>query len=241
MALLELRDVVKSFGGLRAVNHLSFGVEKGEIVGLIGPNGAGKTTVFNLISGFIRPDSGRILYQGQDLVGLKPHQICHSGLTRTFQITKPFAELTVLANAAVGALYWTSSYREALRYAWTCLERTGMADRAHRTAADLTVSEQRRLELARALATRPRLLLLDEVMAGLNPAEVGEMLALLRQLAQDGITLLLIEHVMRAVMTLARRIIVLYQGGCIAQGPPHEVARHPRVIEVYLGETHGAA
>lgn len=235
-SLLSVQRVVKEFGGLRAVNEPSFTVEEGEIIGLIGPNGAGKTTLFNMISGFYRPDSGSIVFRGINTAGLKPHQICRLGLARTFQIVKPFGKLTVLQNVATGALHGTESYAQALERAWQCLDTTALADRAHRPASDLTVSEQRRLELARALATKPRLLLLDEVMAGLNPVEVDDMLSLLRKIAADGVTLLIIEHVMRAIMTLSHRIIVLHQGALIATGTPEVVARDRNVIEAYLGE-----
>jgi branched-chain amino acid transport system ATP-binding protein len=236
VALLEVVAVRKRFGGLQAVSGASLDVAPGEIVGLIGPNGAGKTTLFHLISGFIAPDDGDVRFDGASTRGLRPHQVCRRGLARTFQIVKPFQGLTILENVRVGALARTPSFSDATRKAREVLALVGLADRAARVAGGLTLSDRKRLELARALATEPRLLLLDEVMAGLTSVETERMIELCRTINAQGIAVLLIEHVMRAVMTLSRRIVVLNQGAVIASGPPGEIARDPRVVEAYLGE-----
>jgi branched-chain amino acid transport system ATP-binding protein len=234
--MLELDAVTKRFGGLIAVKDVSLAVTPAEIVGIIGPNGAGKTTLFNVIAGFFPPDKGRVRLDGRDVTGLPPHRICALGLTRTFQLVKPFGRLSVLDNIMIGALtpitQVAQARAEARRVAALCrLE--GFADVP---AGSLPIGLRKRLEVARALATRPRLLLLDEVMSGLNPAELGEMLALLRRLHADGIGLIVIEHIMAAMMRLAQRIVVLHHGEQIAEGRPDAVARDPRVIDAYLGE-----
>jgi branched-chain amino acid transport system ATP-binding protein len=236
MSLLEVKNLSKSFGGLKAVSKVDFSIEGREILGLIGPNGAGKTTIFNLISGTYRPDEGQVIFQGRDITGLRADEVCKSGLTRTFQITKPFLKLTVLENVMVGAYNRVNSRKEAAQEAREILEETGFGRRANALASTLTVAERKRLELIRALATRPTLLLLDEVMAGLNPAEVDEMIALVRKIRDDGLTLFIIEHVMRALMQISDHIIVLHHGERIAGGQPEEIAKNQRVIEAYLGE-----
>ena len=241
MALLEAVDLRKRFGGLQAVSGVSFEVAPGEIVGLIGPNGAGKTTLFHLISGFLTPDGGEVRFAGASTLGLRPHEVCQRGLARTFQIVKPFQALTVLENVRVGALARTRAFGPATRKAREVLALVGLEDRADRTARGLTLADRKRLELARALATEPRLLLLDEVMAGLTPPETERVIELCRAINARGVAILLIEHVMRAVMTLSQRVIVINQGQVIAVGPPATIAQDARVVEAYLGEAYGDA
>ena len=236
-ALLEVKGLSKSFAGLRAAQDLTFTVGEGEIVALIGPNGAGKTTCFNMIAGMHRPDAGLVLLDGQRLDGRRPDQVCRAGVGRTFQLVKPFAGLSVLDNVVVGALKASRSVSEARMRADEVLDLLGLGGKRGHPAASLTLPERKRLEVARALATGPRLLLLDEVMAGLRPTEIDLMVQVLRDLnAGRGITILLIEHVMRAVMALSLRVIVMHHGEIIAQGTPDEVTRNPAVIESYLGE-----
>ena len=227
----------KSFGGLKAVDQASLDVP-GEIVGLIGPNGAGKTTLFAAIAGFHAPDAGRVAFEGKDITGLPPHRIA-AGMVRTFQITQPFAKISVRENIMVGAYFRTADRKLAEREAETVAGMVGMAGQLDQMGADLTVAGRKRLELARALATGPRLLLLDEVMAGLNPTEITEIVQVIRAIRDSGITILLIEHVMQAVTSLAERVYVLNQGRMIAEGTPAAIADNPEVIEAYLG--HGAA
>jgi len=237
MPRLELEDVSKSFRGLRAVSRASFVVEAGTIVALIGPNGAGKTTIFNLIAGVHRPDSGDIRLHARSIAGLAPDEVCAAGVGRTFQLVKPFAGLSVLENAMVGALHKECTMAGARARANAVLERLGLAGKAALAAAHLTLADRRRLEVARALATRPSLLLLDEVMAGLRPAEIDELVAALRDIQRDeGVTILLTEHVMRAVMALSDQIVVLHHGEVIARGAPAAVVRDPSVVACYLGE-----
>ena len=237
--MLEVRDISKSFGGLKAVDSASLDVASGEIVGLIGPNGAGKTTLFATIAGFHRPDSGTISFEGKPIAGLAPHRVCAAGMVRTFQITQPFAGISVRENIMVGAYLHTADRRLAAREAEAVAALVGMKDQLEQRGADLTVAGRKRLELARALATGPRLLLLDEVMAGLNPTEIVEIVGVIRNIRASGVTILLIEHVMQAVTSLAERVYVLNQGRMIAEGTPATIAEDERVIEAYLG--HGAA
>ena len=237
--MLEVRDLSKAFGGLKAVDQASLDVRAGEIVGLIGPNGAGKTTLFATIAGFHKPDTGRITLQGHDITGLAPHRICAAGMVRTFQITQPFARISVRENIMVGAYFRTADRHEAANLAEAVATQVGMGNQLDRPGSDLTVAGRKRLELARALATRPALLLLDEVMAGLNPTEISEIVEVIREVRKAGVTILLIEHVMQAVTSLAERVYVLNQGRMIAEGTPAAIAENPEVVEAYLG--HGAA
>ncbi|MCW5730299.1 MAG: ABC transporter ATP-binding protein [Alphaproteobacteria bacterium] len=237
MALLEVRGLSKSFRGLKAVQDVSFDVTEGEILALIGPNGAGKTTCFNLIAGVFAPDQGSVRLGGMDITGLRPDQVCRAGIGRTFQIVKPFQQLSVEENVIVGALNRLHDVGAARERAREILEMLGLAAKRALPAASLTLPERKCLEVARAMATGPKLLLLDEVMAGLRPTETDHMVGVFRRLNEEtGLTILLIEHVMRAVMALAGRIVVLHHGETIAEGGPGEVVRDPAVLECYLGE-----
>jgi branched-chain amino acid transport system ATP-binding protein len=233
--LLQLRGLSIAFGGLQAVNDVSLDVHAGRLTALIGPNGAGKTTLFALMSGFLAPDRGTVAFAGQNITGRAPHLNARDGLTRTFQIVQPFAAQTVRENIAVGAHLHEAGRARALAAAEAVAARVGLAPQLDKPAADLTVAGRKRLELARALATRPRLMLLDEVLAGLNPQEVAEMIPVLRGVVAGGVTVLMIEHVMQAVMNLAEEVWVLAQGALIAHGTPAEVTADARVIEAYLG------
>jgi branched-chain amino acid transport system ATP-binding protein len=233
--LLEVRGLTKHFGGLAAVSAVDFAVGEGEIVGLIGPNGSGKTTTFGLLTGFEVPTAGTIRFRGASLVGLKPHQICRRGMARTFQIVKPLQRLTVLENVMVGAFCRHRDRRRARAAAEEEAAFVGLGERAHQGSASLTLANRKRLELARALATGPSLLLLDEVLAGLNPTETEAAVGLLRRIHARGIAMIVVEHVMRVVMSLSQRVVVLVQGQCLAVGEPAVVAADPRVVAAYLG------
>lgn len=237
-ALLELKDVSKRFGGLLAVNHVSLRLEEGKILGLIGPNGAGKTTIFNLINGYFPPSSGQIFLGGDRIDGLKPHEVCRRGLARTFQVVKPLARLSVLENVMVSAFARTHKSAEAQATALEVIAFAEMESWSRVTAGNLPLGMRKRLEMARALATRPRVLLLDENFAGLNPAEVEKTIAIVRKINSKGVAILIIEHNMRVIMTISERILCVNYGEGIAMGPPDQIAKDPRVVEAYLGTAH---
>jgi branched-chain amino acid transport system ATP-binding protein len=234
--MLEVQNVSKHFGGLKAVNDVSFAVHKGEILGLIGPNGAGKTTLFNCIAGAFAPTHGAIRLDGQAIDGLKSHQVCRRGLGRTYQIVRPFNNLSVFDNVIVGALNQTRDMRKAREYANRAMELTGLAHLRDTLASQLPLPGRKRLEIARAMASGPRLLLLDEVMAGLNPTEVEGAIELINRIRSEGTTILIIEHLMRVIMAVSDRIIVLHHGQKLAEGQPEQVMKDKAVIEAYLGE-----
>ena len=235
---LEVKKLTKSFGGLTAIQELDLSVEEGEIIGLIGPNGSGKTTLFNLITGFLKPDKGRLEFRGKPINGLKPHQVCEAGITRTFQLVKPFTEMTVVKNVMVGRIYGRRGVRSLLQAdgeSREILAFVGLRDKSELIAGNLTLPDRKRLELARALATKPDLLLLDEMMAGLNPVEVASAVRLVKKIRDLGTTVIMVEHIIRAVLDISTRIIVINFGEKIAEGKPHEIIKHPKVIEAYFG------
>lgn len=240
MSLLEIKNLTKSFGGLTANQKVNIAVEEGEIVGLIGPNGAGKTTLFNCVTGHYRPDSGQVIFDGHDITGWSPERICKAGLVRTFQIVKPFMSMSVLENVMTAGFLHTNSTAVAKKNASELLEFTGLADKRRMVAANLTVADKKRLELTRALATKPKMLMFDEVMAGLTATETNDAIDLILALHRQGITILLVEHVMEVVMPISKRVNVLDYGVKIAEGAPAQIARNERVIKAYLGEKYRA-
>ena len=238
MAILEVKNLTKSFGGLLAVNGISFQVEKGEILGLIGPNGSGKTTTFNCINQFFPITSGDILFKGKSIIGLKTHQICHMGIGRTFQVSKPLARMTVLENVTASAFCRVNTIKDAKDEALRVLEFCNLSNQNEKQAKSLSIAGRKRLEIARSLATKPDLLLLDETTAGLNPAELDEAIDLIKKIRDNGISILIVEHIMKVIMTISDRIHAINFGQTIAEGAPEEVANNPAVVEAYLGEQH---
>jgi len=236
--ILEVRDVTKRFGGLQALSEITFDVSAGEILGLIGPNGAGKTTLFNVINGVFTPNQGKVIFRGEDITGIPSYEVAGRGLARAYQVVRPLSDLTVRENVMVGACFGRErfSLSEAARVADEVLAQVGLAEKAGLFAGSINVAEKKRLELARALGAQPYLLLLDEVLAGLNPSEIVMMMETIRQIRDNGVTILMIEHVMQAMMSISDRVLVLDYGALIAQGPPQEVVNDPQVIEAYLGD-----
>jgi branched-chain amino acid transport system ATP-binding protein len=237
MSLLEVKDVSKFFGGLAAISGVSFSVDQGEILGLIGPNGAGKTTLFNIVDGFYQPSRGEVTFRGQTISRLKPHRICKLGIARTFQVVKPLQRMSVLDNVVTSAFLRAKSKSDAVDIAEEVLSFSGLYDDREVISRSLPLGKRKRLEIARALATRPEMVLLDESFAGLNPSELNESIGIIRKIKDKGITIMIIEHHMRVIMSISDRIVVLNYGEMIAQGTPDEIRHNPRVIEAYLGES----
>jgi branched-chain amino acid transport system ATP-binding protein len=238
VSLFEVREITKNFGGLMAVNGVSFQVEQGEIFGLIGPNGSGKTTIFNLINQYFPLTSGDILFKGQSIKGMKTHQICHLGVGRTFQVVKPLKRMTVLENVMASAFCQVNTFKEARKLALETLEFCNLSHEKDKAAKSLPIAGRKRLEITRAMATKPGLLLLDETAAGLNPAELDEAIELIQRIRARGITIIIVEHIMKVIMTISDRIHAISYGQTIAEGRPEEVANNPQVIEAYLGESY---
>lgn len=241
MHILTVEKLCKAFGGLKAINNVDFYVDEGEIFGIIGPNGSGKTTILNLLTGFLKPNTGRIIFRGEDITGLPRYKICQKGIARTFQLCKPFLDFTALQNVMVGRVYGQEpceNTRVASLESSEILEKVGLLNKSEVLVKDLTVMERKKLELARALATKPALLLLDELMAGLNLAEADDACQLISQLRDSKITIIMVEHIVKAVTCISNRILVLNMGEKIAEGLPEEIIYHPQVIEVYLGKSH---
>jgi branched-chain amino acid transport system ATP-binding protein len=241
MAILETRNLGMQFGQLTALSDITLSIEPGEILGLIGPNGAGKTTLFNCLTGFLTPTRGEIRFEGRDIAGLGPHRICHLGICRTFQIVQSFPEMTVLENIMMGAFCRHAATRASTALAEQVLEITGLAGKRDQLAGSLTLADQKRIELARTIATQPKVVLLDEVMAGLNPTETEEAVALIHTIHGMGMTLVVVEHVMEVIMDISHRIAVFDSGELLVQGPPERVMRDERVVKAYLGEEYHAA
>lgn len=235
MTLLKTQNLTRRFGGLVAVDSVNLEVKEGEILGVIGPNGAGKTTLFSLVGGFIQPTTGQVWFDGKEITGLQPHVICQAGLARTFQVVQPFPQITVLENVMVGAYNRTNETNKATEAAEEILDFLGLGHKANDLASGLTIADRKRLEVARALATKPKLLLLDEVMSGLRPKETEQQIEIIRKLQKRGITLIIVEHVMKVIMSLSDRVVVIHHGAKIGEGIPQEVVRMPVVIEAYLG------
>ena len=239
MPVLQVEKIIKSFGGLMALCEVNFEIHQGEIFGVIGPNGSGKTTLFNVITGFLKADKGKVTFMGKDITGLPPHQICRKGIARIFQLVKPFHQLTTLQNVMVGRTYGkdpANNIRRAKEEVAEILNYVGLGNKIEVIASQLTMAERKKLELARALAAHPQLLLLDELMAGLNPAETETAMDLVNKIRDSGITVIMVEHIMKAVLGISDRIIVLNVGEKIAEGPPREVVKNQQVIEAYLGK-----
>jgi branched-chain amino acid transport system ATP-binding protein len=241
MQILTVEQLCKAFGGLKAINNLEFYVDEGEIIGIIGPNGSGKTTALNLITGFLKPNTGKIIFHGENITGLPRYQINKKGIARTFQLCKPFLDFTALQNVMVGRVYGQApceNMKIAASESEEILDKVGLLSKSQILVKDLRVMERKRLELARALATKPTLLLLDELMAGLNLAEADEVCQLISRIRDSKVTIIMVEHIVKAVTCISNRIIVLNMGEKIAEGPPDEIVHHPKVIEVYLGKSH---